>query len=65
MTRPPTPYPAEPTHGSRILESDRHRRIARRAHLRELETVSFILLIGALLGAVVVLVSNLIAGSIA
>ncbi|WP_104128040.1 hypothetical protein [Cryobacterium sp. Y57] len=48
MTRPPAPYPPEPTHGSRILESDRRRRIARRNHLHELEVWSLVFLIAAL-----------------
>ena len=65
MTKPPAPYPPEPTHGSRILESDRHRRIARRNHLHELEVWSLVFLIACLGWAGIVVGTALIARWIA
>ena len=64
MTKPPAPYPPEPTHGSRILESDRHRRIARRDHLKELEVWSLVFLIAALGWAGIVVAIALVRGFI-
>ena len=63
MTKPPAPYPAEPTHGSRFHESDRHRRIARRNHLKELDKWSLAFLLAALAWAGIVLVVALITWS--
>ena len=60
MTRPPAPYRPEPTHGSQIIESDRRRRIARRANLHELQVWSLVFLIAALSGAGAVLGAGLI-----
>ena len=65
MTKPPAPYPAEPTHGSQIIASDRFRRIQRRHHLKELEKWSLAFLLAALAWAGVVLVVAFITGSIA
>ena len=48
MTKPPAPYPPEPTHGSQIIASERFRRIQRRNHLHELQVWSLVFLIACL-----------------
>lgn len=60
MTKPPAPYLAEPTHGSQIIDSDRRRRIARRAGLHGLQVWSLVLLIAALSGVIAVMGAGLI-----
>ena len=49
--RPSAPYPAEPTHGSHIIESDRRRRVSGRARRR---LIMEWLLVGLILALLVV-----------
>ncbi|MDJ0337419.1 hypothetical protein [Cryobacterium sp. PH31-O1] len=61
MTKPPAPYPAEPTHGSQIIDSDRRRRVAQRQTVVEVRRWLVSLVIGVQIAVLVLLFAAVIA----